>query len=37
MHFEIHQTEDYHRDYLESLLDSIKFCQQNLDHLRGTF
>ena len=40
MDFESHQTDDHHKEehYLKiSLIDLIKFCQQNLDNLREIF
>ena len=41
MHFEGHQIEDHyikeHSLKIISLIDLIKSCQHNLDHLRETF
>ena len=40
MYFENHQTEDHHGEEHElkiSLIDLVKFCQQNLVYLRGIF
>ena len=40
MYLESSQTEDHYREEQQlkiTLLNLAKFCQQNLDHLRGIF